>query len=430
MRILQVSIERSKEQVNVGIIRGNNGSDASFSYSEDYLADPLAVPVSLSLPLQEEAFSPERTRNYFDGLLPEGFTRRTVAQWMHADENDYISILAGLGRECLGALCIRDQSDTRETVPGYSRLSTDQVKQLAREGVSRSAELVAKAHLSLTGASGKAGLYYDTAHDIWYLPAGSAPSTHILKQSHVRLDSIVVNEQLSMYTASLLGIRVPESFIVNVGKNRDEDVLLATRRYDRIIENDHHTVDGMPLPARLHQEDFAQAMGIASKDKYETGTGRYLKAMFDLLRNHSANPVQDQLALWDMVVFHYLIGNTDGHIKNFSLLYGKNLRTIRLAPAYDILSTAVYEGSTRDMAFSIGGEIELERIGREAFAEEARNVGIGARMALTRFDRMTSGFPAALEKAAAHLEMNGFKGAGVLRGEIMKKGGIARSKNG
>lgn len=44
-----------------------------------------------------------------------------------------------------------------------------------------------KAHLSLTGASGKVGLYYDTENSAWYLPVGTAPSTHIVKQSHIRL---------------------------------------------------------------------------------------------------------------------------------------------------------------------------------------------------------------------------------------------------
>lgn len=47
--------------------------------------------------------------------------------------------------------------------------------------------------MSLTGASGKVGLYYDSMNNEWYLPGVNAPSTHIVKQSHVRLDGIVTN---------------------------------------------------------------------------------------------------------------------------------------------------------------------------------------------------------------------------------------------
>lgn len=46
--------------------------------------------ISLSLPLQKESFSPKQTKIFFDGLLPEGFTRKTVACWMHLDEEDYV----------------------------------------------------------------------------------------------------------------------------------------------------------------------------------------------------------------------------------------------------------------------------------------------------------------------------------------------------
>lgn len=53
--------------------------------------------------------------------------------------------------------------------------------------------------MSQTGASGKVGLYYD--EEKWYLPIGEAPSTHIVKQSHVRLKRIVANEQLCLLTA-------------------------------------------------------------------------------------------------------------------------------------------------------------------------------------------------------------------------------------
>ena len=200
-------------------------------------------------------------------------------------------------------------------------------------------QLVTKAHLSLTGASGKAGLYYDGNADQWYLPVGDAPSTHIVKQSHVRLKGIVMNEQLCMMTAAKMGIDVPESFVINLGNAEEGDVLFATKRYDRVIGNESRRLQGLAVPYRLHQEDMAQALGISSAHKYEHNQAGYLKKAFQILQYHSADPIADQKKLWDMEIFHYLIGNTDNHIKNLSLVYGKNLGGIRLAPAYDIVST-------------------------------------------------------------------------------------------
>ena len=96
---------------------------------------------------------------------------------MHADENDYLTILAGLGSECLGALQIVENDHTLEQ--SYKKLTFEQVRSLAQEGASESAQLVTKSHLSLTGASGKVGLYFNNVDKQWYQPIGSAPSTHI-----------------------------------------------------------------------------------------------------------------------------------------------------------------------------------------------------------------------------------------------------------
>ena len=74
------------------------------------------------------------------------------------------------------------------------------------------------------------------------MPFGTAPSTHIVKQSHVRLSGIVANEQLCLRTAKILGIDVPESFIISVGTG--EHILFATKRFDRLMQEDSRVIDG------------------------------------------------------------------------------------------------------------------------------------------------------------------------------------------
>ena len=456
MRQLRISIERAGRQIPVGRITGNTPEDACFTYDVEYLKGTDAVPISTMLPLQTAAFDPGRTKRYFDGLLPEGFTRRCVAQWLREKEDDYLSILAGLGRECLGALMVTEDG-AEPVLSGYRRISAEEMRELAREGAMKSASIVTRSHLSLTGASGKVGLYYNGPEGVWYQPIGCAPSTHIVKQSHVRLDGIVVNEQLCLSAARRLGIDVVDSFVVGLGDGTDGDVLFATRRYDRkfvksmeadsafrsaktgtegpenlsaqgLFGRDSGTsgaglVTALPVPRRLHQEDFAQAMDIPAEQKYEKGGAGYLSRMFRLIRACSADPMRDQLKLWDTVAFHYLIGNTDGHIKNFSLLYSESLRTCQLAPVYDMVSTAVYDSSTRDMALSIGGQYALERIGRSHWEEEAVRAGLGRQMAMRRFDRLAEGFEKALQDAADELMQQGFPGALGMRERILERGG-------
>ena len=419
-----VTMELSGQQVPVGTLTSEDGTEAVFRYDSDYLSRSRIRPISLSLPLREEPFTPAETRRYFEGLLPEGFTRRSVAQWMHTAENDYLGILHGLGRECLGAVRI---SEAKELFcASYDKLGLEDVRRLAGEGAVKSAELVVDAHLSLTGASGKVGLYYDRGNDEWYLPRGTAPSTHIVKQSHVRLGGIVVNEQLALLAAQNCGLKTSSGFIINVGAGNDAEILLASERYDRIFTDTPAVTDGLPVPLRLHQEDFAQAMGISSAEKYEQPGQGYMAKMFRLLREYAQKPIEDMLGLWDTIVFHWLIGNTDGHLKNFSLLYAPDMGGISLAPAYDIVSTAVYPSCTRGMAFAIGGGRTLDEITRGSFRLAAHEVGLGEHMAMSRFDDLCEKFPSALRTAAETLSAAGLPGCETLRDRILRQGGYDR----
>ena len=409
--------------ISVGSITGSDVSDAVFRYGETYLSSPDAVAISISLPLQDEAFSPERTTRFFDGLLPEGYLRRSLAHWIHTDERDYLSILHSLGRECLGAIRVTEKGEVAEA--SYEPLSAANIQELAKEGVSKSIDLVMKSRLSLTGASGKVGLYYDSQNDAWYLPHGIAASTHIVKQSHVRLAEIVENEQLSMLTAAECGITIPHSFIINTGSRKENEVLFATERYDRLLSQGNPEISGLPRPLRLHQEDFAQAMGISAAEKYESADGSYMKRMFEILRQYSSNPIEDQLKLWDMIVFNCLIGNADAHIKNFSLLYSPDLKSIRLAPAYDIVSTAIYEQNVRTLSFSVGGMHSIDTLSTEAFRNAANEIGIGERMAMKRLSDMCDRFIPALSACTDRLAGEGYTQVFDIKERILRYGGIS-----
>lgn len=128
-----------------------------------------------------------------------------------------------------------------------------------------------------------------------------------------------------------------------------------------------------------------------------------MKRMFELIRSNSSNPVEDQRALLRSIVLNFLIGNTDCHVKNYSLLYGTDLRSKRLAPIYDLVATRVYK-TTSEMSFFIGGELDIEKIDRTNFVKAADEIGMSGRIVQSIFDEVTEKYEKALTAAADELK--------------------------
>ena len=99
MRELAVFLEMQGSLCHIGDITGEDFQVAEFKYSDEYLCMNERKALSISLPLTETPFSSERTRNYFEGLLPEGYSRTAVANWIKVDENDYLSILLNINNK-------------------------------------------------------------------------------------------------------------------------------------------------------------------------------------------------------------------------------------------------------------------------------------------------------------------------------------------
>ena len=78
----------------------------SFAYAADYLSAANAHPLSVSLPLREELYSPFEAKPYFEGLVPEGEARRLVAAELRVREDDYLAMLSCCGLDCVGDLVI------------------------------------------------------------------------------------------------------------------------------------------------------------------------------------------------------------------------------------------------------------------------------------------------------------------------------------
>lgn len=186
-----------------------------------------------------------------------------------------------------------------------------------------------------------------------------------------------------MALAGEIGLDVPRSFIFQ----HEDTRVFVVKRYDRIT-----TVDGTK---RLHQEDFCQALGVPPEFKYESEGGPSLAACFDLVRKTSVRSGKDVLSLLNWVIFNYLIGNSDAHGKNISLLLLPE--GPMLAPFYDLLSTRIYAhyGLAEGLAMKIGGENDFGAIQKKHWELFAEEVGVKPRLVLTRVADLTQKIEAA-----------------------------------
>lgn len=169
--------------------------------------------------------------------------------------------------------------------------------------------------------------------------------------------------------------------------------MLVVDRYDR--EADGESV------RRLHQEDFCQILGVLPSRKYEADGGPTLSQVAQKLRQLSGRPAADLLELIRWVIFCAIGGNADGHAKNLSMLYGND--GPRLAPVYDLVCTRAYPRLDNKLAFSVGGERNPDRLGRDNWEKFAGDIGVKPRLVLRQVETLLAGAEAAFERACEQL---------------------------
>jgi serine/threonine-protein kinase HipA len=110
----------------------------------------------------------------------------------------------------------------------------------------------------------------------------------------------------------------------------------------------------------------------------------------------------------DRIAFNYLIGNADAHAKNFALLYSE-LGVARLAPAYDLLSTHVYQHHTHDMAASINGMYDSRGVQPIHRQKEFVRLGLRERLYAARMNELAERVYDALPQAMTWTSEKGIR---------------------
>jgi serine/threonine-protein kinase HipA len=342
-----------------------------FEYARDWLKNPNAIPLSISLPLQEGMFGEKYCKPFFAGVLPEAAKRKLIARNLGISANNDFSMLEQIGGECAGAITFLSAGTKLSEEGGnYRPLSSSELEQILIELPKR--PLMAGesgVRLSLAGAQDKIAVCKKGSN--LFLPLDNAPSSHIIKPDIEDYNGIVFNEAFCMKLAARMGLPVAD---VTIEKAGNIDYLLIAR-YDRIAKS----ADDKSELDRIHQEDFCQALGIVPERKYQAEGGPSVKDCFDLVRKVSSLPVLDLGHLLDAVIFNFLIGNHDAHGKNFSLLYrtqdkSGSIGKIRLAPLYDLICTPVYSNLSKKMAMKIGKAHELGEVDPRQFEKLADDI--------------------------------------------------------
>ena len=236
--------------------------------------------------------------------------------------------------------------------------------------------------LSLAGAQSKLPVLVIDGHIA--LPAPGQPTSHILKPPIARFAGTTENEYFCMSLARAVGLDVAPVEMRTVG---DRSFLLITR-YDRATGPAGDLI-------RLHQEDFAQALGVPSHRKYASEGGPNFPDCFALLRRAATRPPRDILRLLDAAIFNLIIGNADAHAKNFSLLHKQG--AITLAPLYDLLSTALYPELSPKLAMKIGGKAVLDDIEARHWDRFATDAQLGAPFVRARVGQLCKAVIAAID---------------------------------
>lgn len=330
----------------IGILSRTKEGEMRFVY-----LDSTKSPISLSMPINNFAYGNLACESYFGGLLPESEdVKKAIGREYKINPNSTFDLLRAIGHDCAGAISFHDVSSPIEA-DDYHDMKVKKIsaKQLEKHIIELPQKPlfvgVPDLRLSLAGVQEKAAVCV-IDNDIYFALHGT-PTTHILKPAIKNYPATVQNEYLCMKTANQLGLSAARVEI----RQAKSQVYLLVERYDRRTDKTNRI-------RRLHQEDFCQALG--NREKYERYYGPSVRDCFELTYDFAV-PVLARNSLMDIIVFNYIIGNTDAHGKNFALLYDEQ-RKVHLAPFYDLLCNQVYKKLTNDMSMKIGNNFEHDTI--------------------------------------------------------------------
>jgi serine/threonine-protein kinase HipA len=306
----------------VALIEQQGDFRSVLSYAAHAAADDF---VSLTMPVRTESYVwDDPLPPVLQMNLPEGYLLQVLQEQFgpHIGASP-IALLAVIGRNMVGRLQV--------AAPGAQLVEPPRAVEVSRilkgdNSEQAFAELV-RQHAT-SGVSGVVPKFLDAGQEPHPLAPHKKASLltrrHIIKGSSQQLPFVALNEHLCMQVAARL-LPTAKTEI------SDDGQALVVHRFD---------VDELGQPHR-GMEDFCALLGLRPAAKYDTTWERIARAVRDHVPGAERLATFRQLAL--LLLLSYALRNADCHAKNLALLYSSRA-DVRLAPAYDLLSTSVYAG--------------------------------------------------------------------------------------
>lgn len=405
----------------VGRVFRNERGHLKFEYDDGWREADDAYPLSYSMPLTAKEHGHKAIDAFLWGLLPDN--DRIIDRWArehHVGKNAF-SLLACVGEDCAGAVqfvlperleALLDQQPTDfSKVTWLDDHEVGKRLRLLRED--RAAWRIAgdPGQFSLAGAQPKTALL--RWNDRWGVPSGRLPTTHILKPPIPDLDGHVENEYVCLSLAAALGIPSASATIGTF----DGEPAIVVERYDRRILNDS--------VVRIHQEDTCQALSVLPAKKYESQGGPGVRAIIDLVRNFSSRPLDDVRTFIRALGFNWIVGGTDAHAKNYSLLIAARDQ-VRLAPLYDLGSILPYPHLSNPralkLAMNVGSKHRLSEITQHNWVQLAEQAQVDSSRVVSDLREMADELPDRLASIAREAGQAGLRTGMISRlAEVLRR---------
>ena len=349
--------------VHTGALTRRGNEPVEFRFRDEYL-DLVPRPVLGQL------FEDDLERTYrgkgagelppfFSNLVPEGRLRQIILDAAQISEDGEWELLRFVGADLPGAIEVRTSQSEIPIIPDL-----DLAQEPGDHGVAGEEDRAARLRFSLAGVQLKFSMLRDG--EKLTLPAHGSSGDWIVKFPSPTFPHLPENEFSMMVWARESGFEVPELHLdqasVVVGAPTrwlDQDAnVLSIRRFDRDDER------------RIHQEDFAQVVGLPPRLKYDQLT---FEAMAILVRSIVNDEAGDEFVR--RLVLMIACGNNDAHLKNWSLLYQDGIRAA-WSPLYDQVATVGWPQPDRKLALKLGSVKDFGRIDRAAFDRFAERSGM------------------------------------------------------
>lgn len=357
----------------VGQLARSDAGELSFSYARSYLDTAAAYAISLSLPLSEQVYGDRIARAFFQNLLPENDQLDQLIARERLERSDIVGILLHLGADLSGALSCLPTGAERVKFPGildrdYDVIDTGQLIEIVgRLGNDQPLPGELRDPSPVSGYQRKIALTLLPGERFAVPKLGSgAPTTHILKVPETTFPREAFYEAVCASLANHIGLEAAPSRSFWVDQY---EVILSTR-FDRVV------TDGTVY--RRHQEDFAQALGLPPRLKYEREGRpgyRYDTSAIARVLRQTEGPALAIDTFLRTTIFNLAIGNTDNHAKNHALLYERGAAP-RLAPLYDLVPITLSDAHSHNLSFKIGNADRPDAITPEDLAALLADFGL------------------------------------------------------